>query len=481
MTKTILMAAAVLCALGTAACSTSGPATPQAASTVPDPTPTPTAMKRLNPNVIEETETYYIERVPKEGVIRVDDRFIRHPLIGPPLEYFKEDDQYYYLHMNKRMSQEETALRQAESDSLAVPSLAEPTPVPTPPPAASAVSAADFADLLPPRVSPRFRLEPVEAHGLPMGGMWRSSFVVADMNGDKIPDIVSPPARIGGSTPRVWIGNGQGKFSDWPIQFNEGGAPRPDFSVAYGAVAVGDIDGDGKLDLVSASHAAGLASLFGDGTGNFAVVRRGLPGREFSSQGIVLLDADSDGKLDIVACRDVVGSEEGVVDRQQVRLYLFKGRERGWEYQPEGIVGGFYSNSLHAWDYDGDGKRDVLTGSHYVGALTLLWKNQGNGKFAPDSFPAVEIYAYHFATAPGTFGRDRVPAFVDAYSMFANDPQAIRATGLTVYSRREGQWARHRVWRKKDGNSLLNAAALGDLDGDGLDDVIFADSEEKRL
>ncbi|MFN2386872.1 MAG: FG-GAP repeat domain-containing protein [Thermoanaerobaculia bacterium] len=480
MRKTILAATALLSTLGGIACSTSGPGQPPAASSAPDPTPTPTMMKRLNPNVIEETETYYIERISKKEVFKVGERKIKHPIVGPPIEFYKEDDDYYYVWVNKRIPEAEAALRQAQPESAAVPTLPEPTPVPTPP-AAAAVAAADFADLLPPRVSPKFRLEPVAASGLPAGGMWRSSFVLADMNSDKIPDIVSPPARIGGSTPRVWVGDGQGKFSDWPIRFTEGGTARPDFSVSYGAVAVGDIDGDGNLDLVSASHAAGLVSLFGDGSGNFTVIRRGLPGRDFSSQGIVLTDADADGKLDIVACRDVVGSEDGVVDRQQVRLYLFKGRARGWEYQPEGIVGGFYSNSLHAWDYDGDRKQDVLTGSHYVGALTLLWKNQGNGKFAPDSFPAVELYAYHFATAPGTFGRERVPAFVDAYNMFANDPEALRATGLTVYSRRGGEWARHRVWRKKDGNSLLYAAALGDLDGDGLNDVVFPDSEERRL
>ena len=53
----------------------------------------------------------------------------------------------------------------------------------------------------------------------------------------------------------------------------------------------------------------------------------------------------------------------------------------GWKEKEEALVGGFYSNSLNAWDYDRDGKLDLLTGSHYEGALTLLWKNMGNGKF----------------------------------------------------------------------------------------------------
>jgi hypothetical protein len=477
-----ILVPALLVAVFAAGCSSSGPAAaPAAGAAAPPATPTPSPMKLVNPNIVEETETYFIERVPKAEVVRVDDRHIKHPIIGVPLEFFKEDDQYYYVQVQKRIPEEDAALAEKEAAAPA-PSLppAQPSPAPAAQVAASPVSAADFQDLTPPRVSGRLRLEEVSGNGLPAGGMWRSSFVMADLNGDKIPDIVSPPARIGGSHPHVWVGDGRGKFSDWPLQFVEGGAPRPDFSVSYGAVAVGDIDGDGNQDLVSASHAAGLVSLFGDGRGTFTVVRRGLPGRDYSAQAIVLLDANADGKLDLVASRDVVPSE-GEVDKQQVRLYLFRDRARGWDFQPEGLVGGFYSNALHAWDYDGDKKQDVLTGSHYVGALTLLWKNEGNGKFSPVSFPAVEIYAYHFATAPGTFGRERSPAFADAYNSHTNEPEALRATGITVYSMKDGSWSRHRVWRKKDGDSLLYAVALGDLDGDGLDDVVFPDSEERRL
>ncbi|HEU5249941.1 MAG TPA: VCBS repeat-containing protein, partial [Thermoanaerobaculia bacterium] len=141
----------------------------------------------------------------------------------------------------------------------------------------------------------------------------------------------------------------------------------------------------------------------------------------------------------------------------------------------------FYSNSLHAWDYDGDGLKDVLTGSHYNGALTLLWKNEGDGNFGPVSFPEIEIYAFHFATAPGTFGKDRAPAFADAYFMSMTEPQAARAAGITIYSHRGGSWTRHRVWRKNEAKTLQYALAMGDLDGDGLDDVVFPDSEERRL
>jgi hypothetical protein len=145
------------------------------------------------------------------------------------------------------------------------------------------------------------------------------------------------------------------------------------------------------------------------------------------------------------------------------------------------LTGGFYSNSLHAWDADGDGRKDILTGSHYQGALTLLWKGV-KGAFVPVAVEPLEVYAYHFATEPGTFGSARHAAFADGYYMYDPGPTpARRATGISVYERTPDGWARHRVWRKKDGGSMQYGLALGDLDGDGLDDVLFPDSEVDRL
>ena len=299
------------------------------------------------------------------------------------------------------------------------------------------MTAADFEDLLPAREAGRLKLERVSASGLPSSGQWRASFVTADMNGDKKVDIVAPPARIGDGQLHVWLGDGKGAFSEWPLTFTVGGKPEK-VSLDYGGVAAGDIDGDGRMDVVSASHGNGLFSAFGDGKGGFAVVRTGLPAKDYSAQAIVLLDANGDGKLDIVASRDSTEVKKGEgVDRTQVRVYLFQGRDKGWEWKKDGIVGGFYSNSLNAWDYDGDGKKDVLTGSHYTGALTLLWKNAGDGTFSPVQFDAIEPYSYHFATAPGTTGKARTPAYADAYSMQANVPETLRASGTVDLHLRE--------------------------------------------
>jgi hypothetical protein len=242
----------------------------------------------------------------------------------------------------------------------------------SPTPAGPALS--EFEDILPVRESGKLRLEPVASTGLPSSGLWRASFIVRDFNGDGIPDIIAPPSRLGDAKLHIWIGDGKGGFSALPVQYVEDGQPNPAFSLDYGAVAVGDIDGDGNLDIVAASHGAGLVSLFGDGKGTFRVVRSGLPKRDYSAQAIALADADGDGKLDIIASADSVAGRSDAPDA--VRVYLYKGNR--WHYKEDGIEGGFYSNCLHAWDFDKDGKADVLTASHFIGALTLLWKNLGD-------------------------------------------------------------------------------------------------------
>jgi hypothetical protein len=474
---------ALLGILAAAGCSssTSKPKTPPpvapppatAAASVPGSRP---ALSRTDPDIVEETETYYIKRLPKSEYIKLDDRHVKHPLVAQPIEFFKEDADYYYISVPK-MLPEETRLKEQEIQA----SQGAASSAPEPSAGKSLVPLSDFENLSPARVDGRLHLDEVRPSGLPDQGMWRASFVVADINGDGKPDIVAPTSRLGDGKLHVWLGDGTGHFASWTLHFTEDGKPLSSFALDYGGVAVADIDGDGHMDVVAASHGNGLVSLFGDGAGGFRVVRTGLPRREFSAQAVALLDADGDGKLDIVASRDFVTQEQGkAVDKMQVRVYLYRGDE-GWKLKKDGIFGGLYSNSLVGWDYDGDGRKDVLTGSHYLGGLTLLWKNQGNGTFEPISIPVIEIYAYHFASVPGTYGTARVPAFADSFYMTTNVPQIAKANGITVYAFQDGAWSRHRVWRQKDPKASVFGMAMGDLDGDGLDDIVFADTESRRL
>jgi hypothetical protein len=472
----------LLCLVAAAAIAGPSPSAPGETASprgkAPTATPTPTILMRTDPEVIEDTPTYTIRRLKKTDYLRVDDKHLRSPVVPLNIEYFKEDDQYFYVYTAKLVRDEEEAKGEALTEAM------PPQPGITPGKAPAdggdhGMPPEDFEDLTPARVPAAFRLEEVKPSGLPGQGMWRHSFVVADMNGDGIPDIIAPPARLGGdATLHIWLGDGKGGFARQKLTYTENGKPKANFSIDYGAVAVGDIDGDGKMDVATASHAAGLIVLFGQGDGAYAISRKGLPVRDFSSRAIVLTDVNGDGKLDIVASWDKYEPTTGAKwDPHQLRVYLYDGAQ-GWKYSPDALVDGAYSYALEAWDYNRDGKTDVLTGSNAYGAVQLLWKNLGNGKFAVEFFPQIEIYGYHFAVAPGTFGKERAPAFADAFTRATNVPVRLNAEGVTVYASKDGAWTRHRVWRKKEGKTSLNALAMGDIDGDGLDDVVFGDSTD---
>ncbi|WP_193789081.1 FG-GAP repeat domain-containing protein, partial [Zavarzinella formosa] len=80
------------------------------------------------------------------------------------------------------------------------------------------------------------------------------SVAVGDVNGDGKPDLVT--ANFGGNTVSVLLGGGNGTF-----------APASPFAVGTGpfSVAVGDVNGDGKLDLVTANRQADTVTVLLNG------------------------------------------------------------------------------------------------------------------------------------------------------------------------------------------------------------------------
>src|SRR2546426_7443663 len=135
------------------------------------------------------------------------------------------------------------------------------------------------------------------------GGLSPSSVVVGDVNGDGKPDLLVGNIYMGnGNYSRgsvgLLLGNGDGTFLG-PVSFDSGG------EYAYG-VAVGDINGDGKLDLFVANFCAdstcasgGVAVFLGKGDGSFQpVVTYGSGGR--NSYAVAVGDVNADGKPDLL-------------------------------------------------------------------------------------------------------------------------------------------------------------------------------------
>ena len=164
------------------------------------------------------------------------------------------------------------------------------------------------------------------------------SVALADLNIDGKLDVVV--AEEGYGSLEVLLGKGDGTLN-WSANHATG------FST--GSVAVGDVNGDSRPDLIT-EHSIGVSVLFGDGLGGFSTPQNFATG--YPPAAIALADFNRDGNIDIAAA-DYSGGK--------VTALLFQGN-------------GTFTTALHsptdpnpwrmaAGDFDGDGWVDLATAS----------------------------------------------------------------------------------------------------------------------
>ena len=156
--------------------------------------------------------------------------------------------------------------------------------------------------------------------------------------------------------------------------WNADGTPMPGFPRAYGnafynSPVLGDVDGDGKLEIVaiSLSGAGNVHCVRGNGTE--------LPGFPFTmtlkSPAVAptpaLADLDGDGKLEII-----VGSNELVTTSSQ--LYVFRSNGTIYPGWPQPTYTDSESSPIVA-DFDGDAIPDIVFGGQ--DGVLRGWKRDG--------------------------------------------------------------------------------------------------------
>jgi hypothetical protein len=154
------------------------------------------------------------------------------------------------------------------------------------------------------------------------GGNGANAIAIADVNGDGKPDLVVmnwcaySSCTVPGNNIGVLLGKGDGTFQT-AVVYASGG-------LYADSVVVADVNGDGKPDLVVANCGAGnnthcvgasgnVGVLLGNGDGTFQpVVNYALGG--YGSTSVAVADLRGDGKLDLVVAGDcAVGGCVGVL------------------------------------------------------------------------------------------------------------------------------------------------------------------------
>jgi hypothetical protein len=194
--------------------------------------------------------------------------------------------------------------------------------------------------------------------GLP--GVLYSSVAWGDLDGDGWLDILltgTPDGFSNTAISQLWRNQGNGTFVK--LNLNLPG-------ISQGAVALGDFDQDGRLDLVLAGYAStgAVCQVWRNlGAGIFTKVNVGLPGAYQSS--VALGDYDNDGKLDIVLAG--LGSPTTPICQlwRNTGNWVFTNLNAGFA--------GIYSGSVAWADFDNDGRLELLlAGLNNNGNPTLL-------------------------------------------------------------------------------------------------------------
>jgi hypothetical protein len=266
-----------------------------------------------------------------------------------------------------------------------------------------------------------------------------TSVALGDLNGDGMPDIVT--ANRYRNTVSVLLGKGDGTFAA-QMDYSPGEGPEE--------VALGDLNGDGKLDIVTANiDSATVSVLPGRGDGTFASKLDYPVGGDPRSapRQIALGDLNGDGKLDAVVANYSASSVSVLLGKGDA---TFVGQTDYAAEQYQDSVG----TSVVLVDLNGDGKLDLLTGSSSSVGVLL---GKGDGSFAA----MVDYPGGIGSVALGDLNGD---GKLDLLTRIGSSVGVLLGKGDGTFD----------TWAISPTGNHPGAIALGDLNGDGKLDVVSA-------
>ena len=261
------------------------------------------------------------------------------------------------------------------------------------------------------------------------------------------------------------LGDGKGAFAiapGSPIVMKVGQHPH-----THG-LAMADMNRDNKLDLVTVNNEDNDVSIaFGDGRGGFTVA----PGSPYavgpSPYPLAVGDVNGDGWLDVVATASATGPSRAqqLPLSRALTLLLADGR------------GGFRSTRLplrtdEPWfavigDLNGDRKPDIVATHHEINQLTVMI-GDGRGSFVEASASPFELSQHAFQPFLVDVNRD---GKVDLLSPGGASVRVMLGDGRGGFATSPSIPTGQGAWRM----------AVGDLNGDGKIDMATSNSESRSV
>jgi hypothetical protein len=203
-----------------------------------------------------------------------------------------------------------------------------------------------------------------------LGSSDTAVIALGDVDGDGDQDLVEGTNNTFGNPTdnTIWLNNGSGTFTNTGPIFSNG---------IMGSIALGDVDSDGDLDVVGGNDGQGNLVWLNQGyaqggtMGEFTDSGQSLGNNPSSS--LALGDVDGDGDLDVVGGNDGQGNlvwlNQGYAQGGTIGVFTDSGQQ----------LGNSDTISIALGDVDGDGDLDLVEGNDGQG--NLVWKNSGTGSF----------------------------------------------------------------------------------------------------
>jgi len=291
------------------------------------------------------------------------------------------------------------------------------------------------------------------------------SVAAGDIDGDGKPDLVV--ANYGIWTLSVLRNTSTpGSISfDTQVEFNTAEGPYN--------VVIGDMDGDGKPDLIVANYGSNSASVFrntavaGSITSSSFATRVDYP-TGYQPFGVAVGDIDGDGKPDIIVTNSNIFYDSGYVSVLRNKSIAGTITDTSFAF-----AFNFYTDRYPTYvavsDLDGDGKPDLVVSNTTWGTLSIFRNTSipdtiGASSFAPrvTLFSDGDPYGVAVADINGDGKPDIVSVNLNHYtvSVFRN----ISSPGSIT----SGSFAPNVNFKV---GQAPYAIAVGDLDGDGKPDI----------